>query len=242
MQLRLEFVVGRISVDPSRREVAVLVLESVDQSEKVGRESLAFALHEEFEYVLVLAFLGDGLNVADLLRVQQQLAHQTLAAQHLDQQGVWCFRGEVPVQVLVVVDHALRSPRPHDAVGMGHEPTPKGLERHGEWCVHRVGGLPGAVIAETAYPDALTVVNTTAHVGVAWAVAAERCQTSPGEVSAPLVVADRGEVVVIHLHTKRVDPEASASAARMRDRRMRRRAIERRLENELLKRHRFEMS
>jgi hypothetical protein len=63
-----------------------------------------------------------------------------------------------------------------------------------------------------------------------------------GERSHPLVLEDRNEVVVIHLRTKRVDPEASASAAERRDRRLHRREVERRLENAILNRHRFEVS
>jgi len=61
----------------------------------------------------------------------------------------------------------------------------------------------------------------------------------PGEISQPLFLADRGEVVVIQLHSKRVDPEASAAAAQRRDRNRHRRAVEERLERDLLDRHGF---
>ncbi len=63
----------------------------------------------------------------------------------------------------------------------------------------------------------------------------------PGEFSVPLFLEEREEVVVIHLHSKQVDPEASTAANEQRNRNRHRRAVEQRLERDLLRESGFVM-
>lgn len=61
-----------------------------------------------------------------------------------------------------------------------------------------------------------------------------RTRLAPGELSKPLALADRHQVVVVVLHSRRVDPEASREALEAQVERRARRLLERRMEEEIL--------
>ena len=108
------------------------------QDEEVRRARARIRLDDQLVEVLVVGLSGHRLDVANLLGFDEKLAQQELAPENLNQQRAVGLAGEMPVEVLVVVEDGVHGPRPQDAVGMGVEPSPECVERHRKRSFHGV--------------------------------------------------------------------------------------------------------
>src|SRR5262249_2522535 len=102
------------------------------------------------EDVLAVLLARHALHVGDLLGLDEDLADEALAAQHLHDDGRLALGTEVPVQVVVVVEHRLRRAGAQDAVGVPREPGPERLEGEGGRLVHVDLREWGAILARVA--------------------------------------------------------------------------------------------
>ncbi|MFQ5742588.1 MAG: hypothetical protein ACE5HV_03240 [Acidobacteriota bacterium] len=104
-------------------------LEAVRENEEVKGKACLLVLADELEKVLSFSFLSDRLYIGDPFRVDGDLAQQPFAADYLDIKDA-AFDGEVPVEVVVIVEDALLRAGAQYAVGVAEKPVPKCLEGH----------------------------------------------------------------------------------------------------------------
>ena len=94
-------------MDPTGAELTFLI-EPVDEDEEICRVTLNFGFGDELEDELVFPIARPTLNIGDLIGSEDQFTNEKLPSEDLYHESLRLLLGEVPMKILIVIEHRLR--------------------------------------------------------------------------------------------------------------------------------------